>query len=185
MAKSTFEKAFEEVVAVEGGYSNHPSDPGGATRYGITEARARENGYEGDMRLLPLRRARSIYLEDYWRPLHLSTIEEIAGPKLAAEMFEAAVNVGVARVARWLQEWLNANNRGGTLYGEIAEDGMVGRQETIPALRKYIAHRGRRDGSAVLRRGIDADQAIQYKQLSRRREAFEDFLFGWMLHRTS
>ena len=77
MSKSTFEKAFEEAVAVEGGTAITHLTPA-ATRYGITEARARENGYEGDMRLLPLRRARSIYLEDYWRPLHLSTIEEIA-----------------------------------------------------------------------------------------------------------
>lgn len=38
------------TFANEGGYVNHPSDPGGATNHGITQAVAREKGYEGDMR---------------------------------------------------------------------------------------------------------------------------------------
>lgn len=38
MARSTFDTALARLLAHEGGYSNHPSDPGGPTNYGITLA---------------------------------------------------------------------------------------------------------------------------------------------------
>ena len=63
---SKFDDAFEIIVGSEGGYSNDPNDPGGATRFGITEAVARANGYEGDMKDLPLDKAKSIYKAKYW-----------------------------------------------------------------------------------------------------------------------
>ena len=43
----------EEVIGREGGYSNHPADKGGATRWGVTEAVARAHGFRGDMRAFP------------------------------------------------------------------------------------------------------------------------------------
>ena len=46
-----------QVIAREGDYSDHPADRGGATRFGITEAVARADGYAGPMRRLPLGRA--------------------------------------------------------------------------------------------------------------------------------
>ena len=49
-----FEHAFERLIGHEGGFVDHPSDPGGATRYGITERVARANGYTGSMREFPL-----------------------------------------------------------------------------------------------------------------------------------
>jgi lysozyme family protein len=41
------DQLIEEVIGREGGYSNHPADRGGATRWGITEAVARAHGYRG------------------------------------------------------------------------------------------------------------------------------------------
>ena len=61
-----FLTAFEKLLKHEGGYSNHPADPGGKTRYGITEAVAREVGYRGNMNELPLELAQRIYKEKYW-----------------------------------------------------------------------------------------------------------------------
>lgn len=40
-----FEHAFEKLIGHEGGFVDHPSDPGGATRYGVTELAARFNGH--------------------------------------------------------------------------------------------------------------------------------------------
>ena len=41
-----FDTAFEKLIDHEGGYSNHATDPGGATNHGVTQAVARANGYE-------------------------------------------------------------------------------------------------------------------------------------------
>ena len=47
------DQLIDELIAREGGYTNHPADRGGPTRYGITEAVARAHGYDGPMALLP------------------------------------------------------------------------------------------------------------------------------------
>jgi lysozyme family protein len=69
-----FDQAFAHLLKVEGGYSNHPADRGGATVYGITEAVARQEGYQGPMQSLPLSAAQSIYKRRYWDPLCLDAI---------------------------------------------------------------------------------------------------------------
>ena len=61
-----FERAFEKLLGHEGGFVDHPKDPGGSTRYGITQRVARANGYEGDMRNFPLAEAKRIARKDYW-----------------------------------------------------------------------------------------------------------------------
>lgn len=48
------EQYLEELIKREGGYVNNPADRGGATKYGITQAVARENGWNGNMKDLPL-----------------------------------------------------------------------------------------------------------------------------------
>ena len=48
------EQYLEELIKREGGYVNNPADRGGATKYGITQSVARENGYRGNMKDLPL-----------------------------------------------------------------------------------------------------------------------------------
>ncbi len=48
------EQYLDELIKREGGYVNNPADRGGATKYGITQAVARENGWNGNMKDLPL-----------------------------------------------------------------------------------------------------------------------------------
>lgn len=55
------EQFLNELIQREGGYVNDPTDRGGATKYGITEAVARANGFKGNMRDLPLDTAKAIY----------------------------------------------------------------------------------------------------------------------------
>ncbi|MCP1772876.1 lysozyme family protein [Neisseria perflava] len=45
-----FNTAVDRVLGHEGGYVNHPADPGGETNWGVTKAVAREHGYTGSMR---------------------------------------------------------------------------------------------------------------------------------------
>jgi lysozyme family protein len=63
---TNFDAAFIRIVALEGGYSDDPRDPGGKTKFGITEAVARQHGYIGAMQALPLDVAGEIYRSDYW-----------------------------------------------------------------------------------------------------------------------
>jgi lysozyme family protein len=123
-----FEAAFIFTVGLEGGYSNHPLDSGGATMYGITEKVARDNGYLGEMKELPLRVAKNIYKTEYWDRIRL---DEIKNEKLQELMFDASVNHGYSRAVLLAQRAYNTLNK-----DTITEDGIIGTQ-TIKALNSY------------------------------------------------
>lgn len=95
----TFEECFAKLMELEGGYSDHAADPGGKTRYGITEVVARENGYRGDMRDLPIQFAMQIYRDRYWNLVHADKLPD----EIRFAVFDAAVNSGTRQSARWLQ----------------------------------------------------------------------------------
>lgn len=59
------EQYLDELIKREGGYVNNPADRGGETKYGITEAVARTNGFKGNMKDLPLDVAKAIYKKQY------------------------------------------------------------------------------------------------------------------------
>lgn len=104
-------EAIERVLLHEGGYVDHPRDPGGATNFGITERVARAYGYKGHVRNLPRATAVDIYRQQYWAP--------VKGDELpfavAFQVFDAAVNHGVGNATRWLQRSVG-----------VAEDGKLG-----------------------------------------------------------
>ena len=87
----TFDEAFNLLLLHEGGFSDHAADPGGKTKYGITEAVAREEGYHGDMKQLPLTTAHRIYRKNYWDAMRLDQCP----PEVRFDLFDAAVNSGV------------------------------------------------------------------------------------------
>ena len=104
-----FTTAFEKLLGHEGGYSDHKDDPGGKTRYGITEAVAREVGYRGDMRELPLDLAQRIYKDRYWDAVQAEHLPA----DIRYAVFDAAVNSGPGRAAKWLQSCVGAEPDGG------------------------------------------------------------------------
>ena len=106
-----FDSAFQHVLKVEGGFVNHPLDPGAATNMGITEAVARRVGYKGAMQDLPVDLAKRIYLEEYWRPVRADELP----PAVRYAVFDAAVNSGVRQSILWLQRALG-----------VADDGILG-----------------------------------------------------------
>lgn len=179
-----FDAAFDRLILVEGGYADHPSDPGGKTMYGITEAVARAHGYRGSMRRLPLAEARRIYRRAYWDACRCDEIAAIVGGDVAEELFDSAVNAGTGRAGRWLQEALNALNARGRLYANIAEDGQIG-PGTLSALRAYAAQRPGPDGRTVLLRALNVLQGAHYLRLADGPSGagdskFEDFVYGWL-----
>ena len=106
--KMNFDQAFAVLIGHEGGYSDHADDPGGKTKYGITEAVARETGYKGDMRELPVELAKRIYQEKYWRPVKADDLPE----PVRYVMFDGAVNSGPTQAIKWLQRSVNVNDDG-------------------------------------------------------------------------
>jgi lysozyme family protein len=129
-----FDQAMDELLRHEGGYSDHAADPGGKTRYGITEAVAREHGYRGDMRELPLDAARLIYRAAYWNAVRADELP--AAVRYA--VFDGAVNSGVRQSVRWLQRAVDATDDG-VLGPQTLR--AVQRQEPEVLLRRLLAQR--------------------------------------------
>jgi len=176
----TIDQMIDETIGHEGGYSNHPSDRGGETMWGITEAVARKYGYAGAMRDLPRSTAVAIYRKEYAIKPGFVAVAEIM-PAVGAELFDSGVNLGPAWPSTWLQRCLNAFNRQGKLYPDIAVDGRIG-PGTLGALKAYRAARGA-EAERVLLTALNCLQGDRYIDLSEKRGANEDFTFGWIARR--
>lgn len=103
-----FDQAFDELMLHEGGYSDHAADPGGKTRFGITEKVARSVGYLGDMRELPVDLAKRIYKDMFWDAVRAEELPET----VRYAVFDAAVNSGIRQAVRWLQRAAGATPDG-------------------------------------------------------------------------
>ena len=171
---------IDEVIAREGGYSNHPADRGGPTNWGITQAVARANGYAGPMQALPRAQAAAIYRRLYWDQPGYGFVAELA-PAIAAELFDTAVNMGVGTATGFLQRALNALNRNQKDYPDLTVDRVIGAR-TLAALQAFRVLRGTM-GDRVLLAAIEAMQGERYIALAESRPANEAFLYGWLANR--
>lgn len=172
---------IDGLIEREGGYVDHPSDKGGPTCFGITEAVARAHGYAGPMRKLPRDEAAAIYRRLYWlRPRFDQVARRSA--RIAAELFDTGVNMGPTVATTFLQRALTALNRNGKDYSDLTPDGRIG-PLTLHALDAFLAARGKRGGETVLLRALEALQGERYLRLAERRPANEAFLYGWLANR--
>ncbi|MCI4590532.1 hypothetical protein MOK15_10535 [Sphingobium sp. BYY-5] len=170
----------DEVIAREGGYSNHPADRGGPTNMGITQTVARANGYAGDMKTLPRSVAEALYRRLYWDQPGYAFAAEISW-SIAAELFDTAVNMGVATATSFFQRALNALNRNQKDYPDLKVDRILGAR-TLSALRAFHTLRGA-VGDRVLLKALEALQGERYIALAESRPANEAFLYGWLANR--
>lgn len=99
-----FDKMLKFVLLREGGYSNNPNDKGGETNKGITYQTY--NSYRKSRGLSPRsvkyitdEEVRDIYYNNYYKA---SGADKIQNPKLAAYVFDTAVNMGVSRAKEFL-----------------------------------------------------------------------------------
>ncbi|MGB3317476.1 MAG: glycosyl hydrolase 108 family protein [Sphingopyxis granuli] len=176
----TVEQLIAEVIDREGAYVNHPADRGGPTCWGITEAVARANGFQGPMRNLPREEAAKIYRKLYWQRPAFDKIAARA-PTLAAEMFDTGINMGVGTATGFLQRALNALNRQGRDYPDLAVDRAIG-PRTLSALDGFLKVRGK-VGEVVLLRAVEALQGERYIALAEKSPSQEAFLYGWLANR--
>lgn len=168
------------LIGREGKYSNNPSDSGGETMWGITKAVAREQGYLGEMRSMPMLVAEQIYLDQYWIKPRFSDIA-LVSEAIAEELFDAGVNMSPVKSSEFLQIALNAFNKQARLYHDIREDGVIG-SVTIEVLKKFLMLRGK-EGEHVMLTALNCLQGARYIEISRHRAANEDFVYGWLLNR--
>lgn len=169
------------VVGVEGGYVDNPNDPGGKTNYGVTERVARQHGYEGSMRSLPVETAIEIYGESYVRKPGFDRIvaRSIA---LGEETVDQGVNFGPHRPSCWLQTALNALNRRGRDYPDVAVDCHVG-PGTASAYDALARKRGSRAACELVLKLMEAQQGAEYLRLTTTNARLEEFMPGWTEHR--
>lgn len=177
-----FDHAFTDLLEKEGGYSNHPYDPGGETMYGITKVVARANFYQGPMDQMPLDWAKRIYRVQYWESQRLDAIAA-ASPSAAFELFDTGVNMGVGTAGKFLQEALNALNRGATEWPDLTVDGVLG-PVTLDCLTRYVRKRGTQ-GEHVLVRILNALQGAEYIRQTKVNPKKEDFIYGWFANRVA
>lgn len=114
--KSNFERCLELVLKSEGGYVDHPKDPGGRTNLGVTQAVWEEwVGHlvsEKDMKALTPDRVSPMYEMKYWRTSYCEKLP--VGVSLL--VFSMAVNSGSGRAVKLLQRTIGC-----------VEDGVIGR----------------------------------------------------------
>ena len=147
------EIALRHILKVEGDFVDHPADPGGATRFGITHqtladyiGAPRSQVTVDQVRNLDWQTAREIYRKKYWNLIEGDALP----PALAILVMDVAVNSGVRAAIKNLQMALQTQDR------SISVDGALGpqtrnavarftdtraKQETI--INEFVAFRGR------------------------------------------
>lgn len=123
-----FNDYFEVIIEHEGGLSDHPNDPGGLTKYGISllflkglNTQDGDIDHDGDIdkddiKALTVEDSKKLYKKFFWDPLHLEGIEL---EELKLHLFDHGVNAGTRTAAKLLQRIL-----------KVADDGSIGSTTT-------------------------------------------------------
>lgn len=155
MASNNYQKCLETILHHEGGYVNHPKDPGGETNLGVTKRVYEEWGGTKDMKDLTVEDVAPIYRKNYW--------DKMKGDDLPSGLdlcvFDFGVNAGPGRSAKYLQKMIGTT-----------PDGGIG-PNTLKALATYIDSEGI-DGAI---KNFQKARQEYYESLS----TFDTFGKGW------
>ena len=155
MAAENYVTCLEMILHHEGGYVNHPKDPGGETNLGVTKRVYEDFGGTKDMKDLVREDVGPIYKKNYWDRMKCDDVP--AGLDLC--LFDFGVNAGTGRSAKYLQR----------MIGTVA-DGGIG-PNTLKALGNYIEEVGT-EGAI---KNFQSKPQEYYESLS----TFETFGRGW------
>jgi lysozyme family protein len=153
--KSNYDKCLKTILHHEGGYVNHPKDPGGETNLGVTKRVYQEHGGTKDMKDLLVEDVAPIYKKGYW--------DKIKGDDLPGGLdlcvFDFGVNAGPGRAAKFLQQMI-----GTTVDGGIGPN-------TLAKVEEYVRENGEHE---TVKKYQEMRQKY-YEQLS----TFATFGRGW------
>ena len=159
MAQENYQECLRMILHHEGGYVNHPKDPGGMTNMGVTKRVYEEwvghTVSEHTMQNLTEEDVAPIYQKNYWDRIKADDLP--AGLDLC--VFDFGVNAGTGRAAKYLQ----------TMIGTVA-DGGIG-PNTLKALDEYVTL----NGVEATIENYQADRQRYYEKL----KTFETFGRGW------
>ena len=153
--KRNYTKCLETILHHEGGYVNHPKDPGGETNLGVTKRVYEEWGGDKAMKDLFVEDVAPIYKKNYWDKLKGDNLPD--GLDLC--VFDFGVNAGPGRSAKYLQK----------MIGTVA-DGGIG-PNTLKKVDEYVDKHGLANTIANFQ---EARQGY-YERL----KTFETFGRGW------
>lgn len=161
MSSEAFESSLPFVLRWEGGFVDHPADPGGRTNKGVTQrtydAWREKNGMtQRDVRHIEDREVKAIYEAEYWQRAGCDRLQS----QLDLVQFDTAVNMGVRRAIRFLQGSVGCG-----------VDGVFGPQTENAAARC--------DPRSAIRDYCDAREDY-YRRLAERNPKLAVFLRGWL-----
>jgi len=160
---AVFEKSIDISLDHEGGYVNHPNDPGGETKFGITKKRYPDL----DIKNLSLEQAKKIYKRDFWDKNRLG---EFFDQDTATHFFDMVVNHNPKDAGKMLQRALN------DIGQNVIIDGVIG-AKSIMASNSVDSDKL---ANAMVKRRIDF-----YKMLVARNPKLSVFLAGWLKRASS
>ena len=126
MAAENWQKCLETILHHEGGYVNHPEDPGGETNLGVTKRVYEEFGGTKDMKDLTVEDVEPIYKKNYWDRVKADQLP--SGLDLC--VFDFGVNAGTGRSAKYLQGMVGAT-----------KDGAIG-PATLAKVKEFVSMEG-------------------------------------------
>lgn len=158
LSSNRFQKAFDNLIKEEGGYVNDPDDPGGETKYGVSK-----RSYPHlNINKLTLNDVSKIYRKDFYDVLRC---DELPTDRVAQEVLEQGVNMGVKTVISFLQ--IVAKSVG----SPIDVDGKIG-PKTLGALKRIPED--------VLLAALKSLAIAHYLELAHERPPMRKYLNGWI-----
>ncbi|MAF89232.1 MAG: hypothetical protein CL963_01835 [Euryarchaeota archaeon] len=148
-----FKDLIGGILKREGGYVDHPSDPGGETKYGI----AKRSHPKEDIKNLTKERATEIYEKEYWTPSKASSLPG----SLQETYFDMVVNMGQRRAVKILQKACNSKGC------KLVVDGLIGRNTL-------------RESKRIDDSRLKVFRILFYTDLITRKPKLADFIVGWI-----
>src|SRR6476659_2347153 len=119
MAASSYDEALRRLLEHEGGYTNHPADPGGPTNFGITLADYRRyvkpDATAADVKAMTVAVAKAIYRRRYW---DAQACDELPGGVDYA-VFDYGVNSGIGHSGKVLRRCLGLSDTSAQVTTEV------------------------------------------------------------------